>query len=368
MSRRSRFAVHFDATKSTSGQRFYHDLTEALSTRAVSLDARPDVVLFNVSAPLVSILRAKVCGCRVVLRIDGLYCDRLSPAFLAAMPRPLRGVLRLGLKFPRLHDACAFIANFYDRNYGSFIRIVLADLLIYQSEYARVVHSRFFSSKRSEVIVNGSPMLATSSTSAHDHSGIRVVTICDEWRASKRLGDLVRFARWARDVRQVPIHLTILGYSGILPPCDAASLRRTIETTQWITTFPRFADLNGTFREALGAADVYMTFTFRDTCPNTVVESMALGLPVVGVRSGGLPDIVGNAGHLVASDDFAGGFYTAARYECEFPKIDFEAVLDGLLDVYSRLSEYRERVRARFEEQLDIERVADRYANVLEAC
>jgi glycosyltransferase involved in cell wall biosynthesis len=352
----------------TSGQRFYRDLHDALSARSVPLDKRPDVVLFNVSAPLPAILRAKLRGERVVLRIDGLYCDRLSPGFLAAMPAPLRGLLRLGIIFPRLHDVCAFLANLYNRNYGSFIRIVFADFVIYQSEYGRTVHSRFFPKKPSQVIVNGSRMLPRPAVSTPRSDGIRVVTICDEWRPSKRLGELVRFARWAREERKVPIHLTILGYSGSLPPCDADNLRRMIETSSWITTLPRFKDFTGAVGAALEAADVYMTFTFRDTCPNTVIESMAHALPVVGVRSGGVPDIVGDAGCLTGSGDFDGGFYTAARYECAFPAIDFEAVLSGLLDVHSKLAKYRARVQRRFEEDLDIERVADRYAAVLETC
>jgi glycosyltransferase involved in cell wall biosynthesis len=368
MSRPSRFGVYLDATKTTSGQRFYRDLRDALSDRSIPLDEHPDVVLFNVSAPLPAILRAKLRGERVVLRIDGLYCDRLSPGFLAAMPAPLRVMLRLGLKFPGLHDACAFMANLYDRNYGSFIRILLADFVIYQSQYARTVHLRFFPRKPNQVIVNGSRMLPPPAAAAHDDARIRVVTICDEWRASKRLGDLVRFARWAREERDVPIHLAILGYSGSLPPCDAENLRRMIETSSWITTLPRFNDFSGAVGAALEASDVYMTFTYRDSCPNTVIESMAHALPVVGVRSGGLSDIVGDAGRLTDSDDFNGGFYTAGRYECEFPAIDFEGVLTGLLDVHSRLSEYRARVRRRFEEYLDIERVAERYATVLETC
>jgi glycosyltransferase involved in cell wall biosynthesis len=343
-------------------------LHDALFPRSVPLEERPDLVLFNVSAPLPTILRAKLRGERVVLRIDGLYCDRLSPGFLAVMPAPLRSLLRLGIKFPKLHDVCAFLANLYNRNYGSFVRIVLADFVIYQSEYARTVHSRFFPRKPNQVIVNGCRMAPRLAVPADRNDEIRVITICDEWRPSKRLGELVRFARWAREERKVPIHLTILGYSGSLPPCDADNLRRTIETTSWITTLPRFKDFTGTVGAALDAADVYMTFTFRDTCPNTVIESMAHSLPVVGVRSGGMPDIVGDAGRLIGSGDFDSGFYTAGRYECEFPPIDFEGVLSGLLDVHSKLGEYRARVSRRFEEDLDIDRVADRYAAVLEKC
>ena len=80
MSQQSRFAVYLDESKTTSGQRFYRQLRDALSARSIARGVQPDVVLFNVSAPLIAILRAKLNGTRVVLRIDGLYCDRLSPA------------------------------------------------------------------------------------------------------------------------------------------------------------------------------------------------------------------------------------------------------------------------------------------------
>ena len=99
MSRPSRFAVHLDTTKTTSGQRFYRDLHDALSARSIPLDERPDVVLFNVSAPLPAILGAKLRGERVVLRVDG-FTGSPSPRFIAAIPAPLRSINRLASSFP----------------------------------------------------------------------------------------------------------------------------------------------------------------------------------------------------------------------------------------------------------------------------
>lgn len=49
------------------------------------------------------------------------------------------------------------------------------------------------------------------------------------------------------------------------------------------------------------AADLYVTPTLQDTLPNTVIESLACGTPVVGFDVGGVPDIVvhGETGLLV---------------------------------------------------------------------
>jgi glycosyltransferase involved in cell wall biosynthesis len=53
------------------------------------------------------------------------------------------------------------------------------------------------------------------------------------------------------------------------------------------------------------AADIYVMTKHNDPCPNTVLEAMACGLPVVYSASGGVPELVGEAGAGVAvPEDF----------------------------------------------------------------
>jgi glycosyltransferase involved in cell wall biosynthesis len=52
------------------------------------------------------------------------------------------------------------------------------------------------------------------------------------------------------------------------------------------------------------AADAYVMTKHADPCPNTVIEAMACGLPVVHVASGGVPELVGpDAGAGIAADN-----------------------------------------------------------------
>lgn len=57
--------------------------------------------------------------------------------------------------------------------------------------------------------------------------------------------------------------------------------------------------------DILRACDVHLTMTREDNLPNTVMEALACGLPTVGTRVGGMPDMLehGRHGWLVDRDD-----------------------------------------------------------------
>jgi glycosyltransferase involved in cell wall biosynthesis len=340
-------------------------LCRALAPVSVPMRDRPRTVLFNVSAPIGAIVRAKLAGRTVVLRIDGLYFDRLSSAFIETFGWPLRSLLRLGLRYRSLHDPLATLANLVNQNYTAFARILLADFVIYQSRFSELVHRRYFPGKPFEIIVNGAvptPILPIRPPRVGGE--IRIVAIYDDWKPAKRIYDLVSFVHWANELGR-PMRLTILGYNGQLPRCAPPVLRAMLEASSHVRTLPRFAAFDGALRDTIGEQDLHLTFTYRDPCPNTMVELMAHGLPVVAFASGGVPDIVGDAGVLLPMDDFGDGFFSCHRFESDFPPVDFARVLAAVEAVLAALETYRARVERRFTDDLGMEVVAARYAAAL---
>jgi len=359
---RSRVFAFFETGKSTSGQRFYGALATKINACLETDSSTAPLILFNVSAPLFELLECRFRGQGIFVRVDGVYFDRLSVGFLSSLRTPLRLLFGLAPKRGVLNRFACDIANLINENYGAFARILLADGLIYQSEYSRRMHARYFCWKPAITICNGANFVADGSPAAS--SSIELVTIYDDWRPTKRIPELVEFVHWARRVKDMEINLTILGYNGRLPRCTDSTLRTKIEACAYIRTLSRFREFGDEHKQALRQADMYITFTYRDACPNAVIEAMARGLPVVAAASGGIPDIVKDAGVLVKCDDGT-EYFTAARFENVFPCIDYHEVLAAIKKVKGQNAYFRKCVRDRFSKDLNLDIVATRYMSAL---
>jgi len=358
------FGILYEASKTTSGARFFRDMFEALKNEIVPFEQRPKVVLLNISAPWFEFVKAKWRRQKLVVRVDGLWMDRISLPYLQQFSWPMRTLLRLGLYFPRLHDPLAHFANFLVQNYTAFFRIAWADHVVYQSQYSRVLHQVYFSKKMSNIIVNGSTFKRGLISPEKNSTAIKLIVIYS-LNPSKRIYETVQFVRWLIEEKGLSAELVILGYTGEIPEVAPRDMKRLIENSSFVRTLPWFNELVNEASAELFRADCYLCFSERDPCPNAVVESMAHGLPVVGIASGGIQDIVGDAGELVPADDFLNGFFAAHRWEHDFTPIDFDSVYQALQKVLNAPQEYRLRVERRFLNQLDISVTAKFYANVL---
>ena len=120
----------------------------------------------------------------------------------------------------------------------------------------------------------------------------------------------------------------------------------------------RFHGFDPDFRSKLGELDVFVLPTRGDNLPVSILEAMAVGLPVIATRVGGIPEQVedGVTGYLVEPDDVDGlasaigrlasdpvlretlGRGGADKLEREFSSAD---VAGRLLELYERVASRR---------------------------
>lgn len=106
------------------------------------------------------------------------------------------------------------------------------------------------------------------------------------------------------------------------------------------------------------SADAYVMTKYLDPCPNTVLEAMACGLPVLYSASGGVPELV--------SVDAGIGLSVPEDWErIHVPSAD--AVGNGMLDVASRAVSMGAAARARAEACFDIRQWIRRHRETFEA-
>lgn len=104
------------------------------------------------------------------------------------------------------------------------------------------------------------------------------------------------------------------------------------------------------------SAHVYFSAELNAPCPNSVIEALACGLPVVGYDTGSVAELVGTeAGRVVPFD--------GDPWRLELPKSS--ALTGAVMEILQDQPRFRAAARARAEAEYDIEQLVDRYLEVL---
>jgi glycosyltransferase involved in cell wall biosynthesis len=91
-------------------------------------------------------------------------------------------------------------------------------------------------------------------------------------------------------------------------------------------------------------------------CPNSVIEALACGLPVIGFDSGALKELVSDdAGCIVP--------YGANPWKLEMP--DIESLALGAEKILDKQNQFRTSARQRAESHFGLEKMTDAYLKVL---
>jgi len=298
------------------------------------LDPKTKAVLVNGgSKHLFSIWKARNQGKKIVQRLDGMNWMH------------------------RKRDTG--IRHYLRSEYGNwnlaFIRKNLANHIIYQSNFSK----NWWESKygpikaESDVIYNGVDLDYYTPDGPHlrpnDH--IRVLLVEGHFSGGHELGLLnaIRLVVHLSERFSQRIELMVVG--------DVPDiLRMEIESVSnaWITwagvLLPEHIPGFDRSSHFLFSADL------NAACPNSVIEAIACGLPVVAYATGSLPEIIQEEAGKLAD-------YGADYWKLE--PADIPALSDAALKILQRLPYYRKQARLRAESIFSLKVMVERYAQIL---
>jgi glycosyltransferase involved in cell wall biosynthesis len=295
-------------------------------------------------------------ACTVILVIGGT--SRLNDLWQARR-RGVRIVQRLnGMNWihrRRFTGVRHFLRSEWNNFILSTIRRSLADRIIYQSNFARSWWQTVYQGVRpsGSVIYNGVDLTAFhplgETRPPTDH--YRVLLVEGRLGGGNETGleNAVQLVRQLNGMMPKRVELMVIGD---VPPGLRAEYERAQQgmiTWGGVVQREQVAEIDR-------SAHVLFSADLNAACPNSVIEALACGLPVVAYSTGSLPELItGDAGQVVP--------WGSNFWKLEPPDIPLlaEAARAVLLDQ----ERYRPAARARAEEAFGLETMVERYLSVL---
>ncbi len=280
---------------------------------------------------LLELRKARRRGIRIVQRLDGInWIHRIHWAGLRYTTRAIYG----------------------NRNL-SFIRARLADHVIYQSQFVKHWWEDWYRPARvpSSVILNGADLTRYTPHGLHERpSGHYRLLVVEGSLAGGLSYGLFNAASLAEELsRKFKIELMIVGR------VDERTKRKLKNQSRFRLQFMDIVP-----REhipwLMRSSHILFSAEINPPCPNSVIEALSCGLPVIGFDTGSLSELVqGDAGRLVP--------YGANPWKLEPP--DIAALANAGADVLDDQNGFRIAARERAESVFDVEDMVDEYLKLL---
>lgn len=248
--------------------------------------------------------------------------------------------------------------HFLRAEYGNFIlatiRRYLAHHIIYQSRFSQWWWEAWYGPTPvgSTIVHNGVDLQTYSPQGPHERPS-------DRWRiliVEGSFGGGYEMGLWnaigllqGLQARGERVELQVAGQVD-------ADLRRRAEAKAggsilWAGVVPR-AQIPYLAR----SAHVFFSGDLNAACPNSVIEALACGLPVVAFETGALPELViGDAGRLVP--------YGGNPWKLEPPNLD--GLVGAAQEILNDQERFRNAARAHAEAALSLDQMVERYLDVL---
>ena len=237
----------------------------------------------------------------------------------------------------------------------SLIRDRLATRIVYQSQFALGWWERVYGATRvpSSVVYNGVDLVEYNPDGAHERPAdrSRILLVEGSLGGGYEMGLDSAVGLAERLINSYSRKAEVMVIGRVSQALKAAWSGRTQVPLVFAGMVPR-QDIPFIDRSAhlLYAADIH------PACPNSTVEALACGLPVVSFDTGALPELVtGEAGRVVP--------YGGDAWQLDPP--DLDGLARAAVEVLADQPRFRAAARARAEEALGLDRMVDGYLAAL---
>lgn len=328
---------------------FQHKLAAGLARRGIEvcydLEDRPysAVLVIGGTRNLAGLWRARRQGIRLVQRLDGMNWLHRK-AFSKNGPKT-------GLRH--------FIRAEYGNWLLAWVRNRLADFIVYQSEFSRNWWERTWgiAAAPNTVIYNGVDLdiYTPAGPERRPPDQVRLLLVEGSLMGGYEMGLQVAIQlgehldALRKQTGQSRVELMVVGR--VTPALQAGWQARARVPLAWAGLVSR-EGVPGIDRTAhlLYSADIH------PACPNSVIEALACGLPVVAFDTGALPELVGGEAGRVAP-------YGGDAWQLQPP--DVPALALAAQDVLANMETFRRGARERAEAMFGLEEMVQKYLQVL---
>lgn len=231
--------------------------------------------------------------------------------------------------------------------------VINADGIIYQTHFDKKLISLYFKecNKPNAIIGNGTflkPIKKKEELRRKLNLPLEkrlIITIAD-WRRSKRLPEMIDALR-IMNKKNNKYGMIVIGSNCKIASEENIFLIGRIDSEK--------------LHEYYQCADMYLHLSWLDHCPNTVIEAIANGVPVVCSNKGGTREIVAHANAGIISDCDEDADLTTVDLDNP-PKPDYETLIKDVTLVVENDDKFREKIDR---EYVNIDRIAGLYADFI---
>ncbi len=235
-----------------------------------------------------------------------------------------------------------------------------SDIIVFQSEFSKKLQTRFVSDfcleKPNRVILNGIPREIFSPVKEKIAlDGFPRLVVTASFRLHKRLQDAINITNeLSKTCPDVRLH--------VIGDMDRFTKEHIKELNMQYVVFHGKVNTDD-LPLIYSNCHVGLSLCIFDACPNSVIEMMGCGLPVITNSQSGAVELVKNI-KLIVEDEFALD-YMEIQTAAKIPEVDIPSWVDAVNEVLDNQVYFKEQMLVRVEEELDIKIAAKKYAEFI---